>query len=173
MKKVFVILMCCLGLAFTSCKPDPEPEPEPKPYEQFLGEFLGSIELQGVLTSVMFPGTELPLDGSTFQLGAKIDAGSSDDQVYVTFTVQEENYVTNGTVNGNTIEFGTLSYTYVENTQEFTVHLDLTGTLSDDTNTITLTGPYTGNGDVNFQGITMVMDAKGDVTGTLSRLATK
>ena len=164
MKKVFVILMCCLGLAFTSCKPDP------KPYEKFLGEYLGNILLEGTCTAPMFPGIELDLNGASFQLGARIDAGSNDNQVYVTFTVQDESYTTTGTVKDNTIEFGTLSYTYVEGISEFTVHLDLTGTLTSD-NQITLTGPFTGNGDVTYQGMTMVMDTQGSVTGSLNRLA--
>ena len=158
--------MCCLGLAFTSCKPDP------KPYEKFIGEYLGNIELEGKLSAVLIPGVEMDLTGAQFSLGAKIDPSSNDDQVYVTFTVQEEHYTTTGNVKDSTIEFGTLSYTYVDNTTnaEFTVHLDLTGTLTDE-NTITLTGPFTGNGGVTYEGMTMDMITEGSVTGSLNRLA--
>lgn len=158
--------MCCLGLAFTSCKPDP------KPYEKFVGEYLGNIELEGKLTAVAVPGVELDLTGAHFSLGAKIDPSTNENQVYVTFTVQEENYTTTGNVKDNTIEFGTLSYTYVDKTTntEFLVHLDLTGTLTNE-NTITLTGPFTGNGGVTYEGMTMIMNTSGSVTGSLNRLA--
>ena len=164
MKKVFVILMCCLGLAFTSCKP------EEKPYEKFVGNYLGNIELQGKLTSPLFPGVEYELDGSTFELRAKIEPGTADDKVIVTFTIQDESYTTTGTVSEEQIEFGTLSYTYVEEPSTFTVFLNLTGTLSNQ-NLITLTGPYTGNGDVTMEGMTLVMNAAGNVTGELNKLA--
>ena len=159
--------MCCLGIAFTSCKP------EPKPYEKFLGTYLGEILLEGKLTAPLFPDIELDLDGAHFALEAKIDAGSSDDQVYVTFTVEDEYHTVTGTVVDNTIQFGTLSYTYVETVSntEFTVHLDLTGNLSADGNQIILTGPYTGEGGVTMNDITLNMQANGSVTGNLNRLA--
>ena len=158
--------MCCLGIAFTSCKP------EPKPYEKFIGEYLGNIVLEGKLSAVAIPGVEMDLTGATFSLGAKIDPGSNDNEVSVTFTVEDENHTVTGTVVDNTIQFGTLSYTYVETVSntEFTVHLDLTGNLSADGNQIILTGPYTGEGGVTMNDITLNMQANGSVTGNLNRL---
>lgn len=173
MKKIFVIMMCCLGLAFASCTPK-----EPA-NQKFIGDYLGTMYLNGTVTSPQLSqlGMEsYPLENVEFQLQTNIVAGSNDDEVFVTFTIDDESYVTTGTVVDNTIQFGTISYNYVEtqSNTDLTINLSLTGVLNE--NVITLSGPFTGSGVATIEiqeGFSLAFDltASGNVNGSVHRLA--
>lgn len=169
MKKVFVILMCCLSLAFASCKPE-------KPAnEKFIGNYLGTIVMNGTISIPAqsgIPEMTEPIDNAPVQLHTNIAAGENNNSVVVTFTIEGEKYITTGTVVDNTIQFGTLSYHYVEGYSDLTVNLVLTGVLNE--NKITLSGPFTGSGIANLGipglPIAISLTASGDVNGTVNRL---
>lgn len=179
MKKMLILMMCCLAVAFTSCKPDPEPEPDPTPTtpnEIFIGNYTGTIYLNGVATAPQFQQYNLPdypIDSMEFTLNANITKGETDNDVNVLFSINEEEYNTKGTVNGSTINFGTLSYTYVEGPSTFHVNLDLTGNLNSNKNSLGLTGPFDGTGNVTFEEFPIPVDltATGTVTGSLTKIS--
>lgn len=171
MKRLFIIMMCCLGLAFTSCKPKPVPA-----NQAFLGSYLGTITLTGnasapELANFGLP-TEFPLENMDFILNAVITSGESDDKVIVNFSIQEETYQQTCTVNARKLYFGTISYRYTFENNDFTVNLDLEGTLSEDGNSITLAGPYIGGGSVSLPGfpISINLDVTGNVDGVINRI---
>lgn len=181
---MLVLMMCCMAIAFASCKPDPEPTPDPTPdptpapaNEIFLGDYSGKIYLNGIATAPQFQSLQLPLeypiDSMEFPLNANITAGDTDKSVNVAFSINEESYNTTGTVNGSQIIFGVLSYTYVEGPSTFHVNLNLTGDLitNSDKNRIELTGPFDGTGNVTIEGFPVPLDltVEGTVTGTLSK----
>lgn len=173
--KTLALMLCVMAVAFTSCKPDPDPQPEPEPAAAnaiFLGTYEGSIYLNGTATAPQFQQLnmpDLPIDSMEFLLRAEISAGSTDETVNVLFSISDETYETTGTGNGTRVNFGTLSYTYTENTSVFTVNLDLTGQLGDSKDRLTLTGPFTGTGNVTMTGYPIALDltTNGDVTGSL------
>ena len=182
MKKALVLLLSCLAIAFTSCKPDPTPEPDPTPDPTpanavFIGNYSGSIFLNGNatspdLTALNLPG--YPIDSLEFLLSAQVTAGDTDESVNVVFTISDENYTTKGSVNGNEINFGTLSYTYVEGSSSFLVNLDLVGDLGQAKDELILSGPFNGTGTVTatFQGIPVTLNnlnATGNVSGKLAK----
>lgn len=171
--KTLALMMCFIAIAFTSCKPDPQPEPEPTPANAiFLGTYEGSIYLNGTATApelIAMGIASLPIDSMEFVLRADISAGSNDQSVDVVFSISDENYETTGTVNDMQVNFGTLSYTYVENSTTFKVDLDLTGLLGNTKNQLTLTGPFTGTGIVTMDNypVALTLTTSGTVSGTL------
>lgn len=170
MKKVFVIMMCCLGLAFASCKPE-----QVAPNAAFVGSYVGSIYLVGTATApelanMGYPA-EIPLDSMQFIVNADITAGETKETVLVKFSIDEDTYEHTSTVNGKQMSFGTITYHYTVQGNDFTVDLVLDGILSDDANRIALSGPFTGNGKVIISGIPIPISLQvaGDVTGTINR----
>ncbi|MCR5014594.1 MAG: hypothetical protein K6A28_07455 [Bacteroidales bacterium] len=172
MKKSLVLMMCCLVLAFASCNSDKEQEAVNK---KFIGSFAGTIYLNGTANAPQlaeFGMTQgLPLENMGFDLIADITAGSNDETVNVLFTIpgepEDQSYQTTGTCNGNTISFGDLTYHYVEDISTLDVILTLTGELNGET--MTLTGPATGNGSVMLEGFPILLDLNvtADVTGSI------
>lgn len=237
MKKLFLLMMCCLAIAFTSCKPDrtitvssdpteggtitgagtythgetctltakpnngyafvnwTENDTEvshnvkysfeatydrhltahfnktapTSPNEIFIGSYSGSIYLNGTATAPQFETLSQPIDSMEFKLDAEITAGANDNSVNVVFTIDGESYETTGTVSQMQINFGTLSYTYVESPSTFQVDLDLTGRLDTNKNKLNLSGPFNGTGNVTIEGFPLPLDLTtvGTVTGTL------
>lgn len=175
MKKSIVMLMCCIAMAFVSCGKDPQPETEPA-NQKFIGYFDGNIYLNGTANAPQlaqnFP-EGMPIDSMMFHLTANITAGATDDAVNVLFSIIDEDenptYQTTGTVNGNTINFGNLTYHYVEGPSTFDVTLTLTGNLNGEN--IDLTGPATGTGKVTIEGFPVQLDLTVDaqVDGHLVR----
>lgn len=171
MKKIFVIMMCCLGLAFASCTKEPA-------NKKFVGDYLGTMYLNGTVTSPQLSQLGMdafPLENTEVKLQTNIVAGSKDDEVFVTFTIDDESYVTSGTVVDNTLQFGTLSYNYVEEqtNTDLIINLTLTGVLNE--NVITLSGPFTGSGiaTIDLEGFSLALNlsASGNVNGAVHRLA--
>lgn len=165
MKKTLVLLMCCLAMAFASCHKDPQPTPENEPAnKRFIGFYEGNIYLNGTANAPQLAQFNmpdgLPLDSMMFQLTANITAGENDETANVLFTIisepENQSYETTGTVSGNTINFGDLTYHYVEGPSTFDVTLTLTGNLNG--NALTLTGPATGTGKVNIEGFPVPLD---------------
>lgn len=166
MKKVFILMMCCIAMAFASCKPEQEPA-----NQKFIGTYEGDIYINGTANSPQFADIMpegIPLDSMGFHLTADITAGEKDDIVNVLFAIvdgdETHSYNTTGSVNGNNIDFGDLSYTYVEGPNTLTVVLTLMGVLNNDV--IVLNGPATGNGKVVLEGFSMSYDPTLDLTIT-------
>lgn len=169
MKKLLVMVLCCLAVAFTSCKPDPE-EPAEAANKKFLGFYNGSLVLTGTATATIpvEPYTwEIPLDSLSFPVSTEITAGANDNSVKVAFIIDNERYDTDCTVAGNQVNFGQVSYHYTEDGNDFTVNLNLTGDLSG--TRINLSGPYDGTGTVNLPDfpIAVPITVTGNINGSL------
>jgi len=172
MKKTLVLMMCCLALAFASCKSDKEQEAANK---KFIGNFEGTIYLNGTANAPQLEELGitqgLPLENMGFDLIADITTGSNDETVNVLFTIpgepEDQSYQTTGSCDGNTVSFGDLTYHYVEDANVFDVTLTLTGELNGET--MTLTGPATGTGSVMLEGFPIPLDLNvtADVTGSI------
>lgn len=177
MKKTLVLLMCCLAMAFASCHKDPQPTPQAEPAnERFKGYYEGDIYLNGTATAPQlaeFNMPSIPLDSMMFHLTAEITPADNDAKTNVLFTIisepENQSYATTATANGNTISFGDLTYHYVEGPSTFDVTLTLTGNLNG--NTLTLTGPATGTGQVVIDGFPVSLDitVEANVSGDIKK----
>ena len=179
MKKLLVLMMCSFALAFASCNPEPEPEPQQgSANHQFIGQYDGFIDLTGNANAPQLANFNMPdgmpIDSMMFHLTADITAGQNDNDVNVVFAIvaepENQTYETSGTVNGNTINFGELTYTYVESPSTFDVTLTLTGNLEG--NTLNLSGPASGTGQVVLDGFPIALDltVEGNVEGSVSKI---
>lgn len=174
MKKLLVLMMCGFALVFASCHPEPNPQQEPA-NQKFIGQYDGSIYLTGTATAPQLAQFNMPngmpIDSMMFHLTADITAGQTDNDVNVVFAIvtepENQTYETSGTVNGNTINFGNLTYSYVEGPSSFDVTLTLTGNLEG--NILNLSGPATGTGQVVMDGFPIALDltVEGNVEGSL------
>ncbi|MBR4391586.1 MAG: hypothetical protein IKT08_05735 [Bacteroidales bacterium] len=178
MKKLLVLMLCMAAIAFTSCKPDPEPEPEPDvtPTEAFTGHYDGILYLNATATAPQLgEDYAYTFDSTAFHLTADLTPGDNDETVNVLFTMlsdsEDQTYETTGTVSGNTINFGDLTYHYVENISTFDVTLTLSGELNN--NALALNGPAIGTGYVSYMGMMLDITVVGTVDGTLNKTTSK
>ncbi|MCR5014039.1 MAG: hypothetical protein K6A28_04615, partial [Bacteroidales bacterium] len=157
--------LCCLAVAFTSCKPDPE-EPAEAANKKFIGAYDGTLVLNGTANATlpMEPyNMEIPLDSLCFVLSAEIEAGDTDESVTVTFVIDNEGYESHGTITNTQIIFEPISYHYTEEGNDFTVNLNLEGNLEG--TTVKLSGPYDGTGTINMPDFPIAVPLT--VTGTI------
>lgn len=165
MKKIFALMACCLAIVFTACNDDPD-EPYVAPNKAFVGYYSGPITVNAVSPEL---GENLPFN-FTVTLNADIQAGSADDKVDVVFSIDENTYETQGTVSGSNLNFGTLTYQYVEGPSVFDVNLYLTGTLSTSEKTLlSMDGTCDGSGTVLFEGMVIPLTMTGTVNGTMTK----
>lgn len=140
--------------------------------QKFIGSYSGAIVLDGTLSVPNAPQYSMPLEGLSIDLTAVITAGDTDDMVHVVFTMNKEDYETDASVDGNSIDFGVLSYNYKENNGS-DVMIQMTPTSMLEGNTINMTGPFQGVGQATFPEvpIPVPLSATGSFTGTLTKTA--
>ena len=171
MKKFIIALVCSVAVLFSACKPDPivEPEPEPIPTnEKFLGNYSGFLEVNGEATAPeLGEETSMPIDSLRFEVTALMNPGTTEFDIIALFTINGESMEVTGTCNENKIDFGDLTYHYVENISTFDVILTLSGELEGDK--LTLHGPISGEGLVELEGfpVQLNLNVDGDVNGEM------
>lgn len=169
MKKTLIIALCCLVAALAACKkkpiePTPEPDPEPIDYAaNYVGNYLGSFTLTILtmnneeVTNMSFPIDSIQMD---------IAKGEEFNAVTATVTVDNETHQTTGTATEAKADFQTVHLLIDKPEQGYQIDLDLKMEGSKaESDTLTITGSYTGNGYVVLIGETQILD---EVSGNLS-----
>ena len=171
MKKTLIIALCCLVAVLAACKKKPvEPTPEPEPIDyaaNYVGSYLGQFTLtiltmnNEAVTNMSFPVEGIQMD---------IAKGEEFNTVTATVTVDNETRQTSGTATEAKVNFETVHLIIDKPDQGYRFDLDLQmdGTKAK-SDTLNITGSFTGNGSFVFMGETQILDeVSGNLSGTLT-----
>lgn len=169
MKKTLIIALCCIAVAFASCKKTPaDPTPiDPTPSEDvnyapsFVGDYIGSYNF--AITSMNNQPQTLSFLMDNIIM--KITEGSEDNTITATVTVDNETRQTTGKTAKERIDFDFVHLTIDKPDQgyKFALDLKMEGVKADN-GILKVTGTFTGTGEFFFNGVTNVLD---EVSGTL------
>ena len=171
MKKTLIIALCCIVALMTACKKkpvDPTPDPEPVDYAaNYVGNYIGEFTLT-VLTmnNEEVNNWSFPVDSIRMDLAK----GETFNSVTATVTVDNETRYTNGTASGEKADFETVHLIIDKPDQGYRFDLDLKMEGSKAENVLNITGSFSGTGNFEFNGQTIVLD---EVSGTVSGILTK
>ena len=170
MKKTLIIALCCIAVAFASCKKKPvEPTPvDPTPTEDanYAPNYVGSYN--GSYTFVITSMNNQPQNMSFLMdnIVMNITEGTEGNTITATVTVDNETRQTTGTTTKEKIDFDFVHLTIDKPDQgyKFALDLKMDGTKTENGNLI-ITGDFTGDGEFFFNGVTNVLD---EVSGALN-----
>lgn len=174
MKKTFIIALCCLAVAFASCKKKPvDPTPvDPTPVvpvdyaSNYVGKYLGGFNF--IITSMnnQSQGMSFLIDN----IGMDITQNADTNTVSATVTVDNETRQTRGTTTEEKADFESVHLIIDKPDQHYWFELDLkmegTKTGSD---TLNITGAFSGNGKFTVEGYDPVQldEVSGKLNGSL------
>ena len=166
MKKTLIIALCSLAVVFVACKKPVEPTPEPVDYaENYVGDYLGQYLF--TITSM----NSQPMSNMTFpidNIGMLIVKGAETNTVTASVTIDNETRQTTGKASEQKVDFGTIPLTIDKPDQGymFDLSLEMEGTKVSDT--LNITGSFSGNGSFIFAGNqTILNEVSGTMTGKL------
>ena len=173
MKKTLIIALCCIAVAFASCKKKPvDPTPvDPTPAEDvnyapnYVGNYNGSYTF--AITSMNNQPQTLSFVMDNIVMN--IAQGSEDNAITATVTVDNETRQTTGKTTKEKIDFDFVHLTIDKPDQgyKFALDLKMEGTKTEG-NILNITGNFTGNGEFFFNGVTNILDeVSGNLTGEL------
>jgi hypothetical protein len=167
MKKALLVIMCCVALVFCSCNKE-------EANEKFVGTFSGKTT---ATATVIFPQLSMSetMD-EEFYLTMVIAAGEESDQVIATCSFEDEAFTLNGTVDGDNVDFETISTNINESVDGMSIQvstsIDLNGTLI--SNGLSLNGTIEGDGSVSTPvsgvSISSPITIEGTIAGNLAKL---
>ena len=162
MKKTLIIALCCITVLIAACKKE-------KPYEKFIGEYEGTVYINGTMTVTGLYTQNL--DNEPFELNFTLTQGTSDNQVILTYHPQgqSETYATTGTIADNYVDFEPITFNQNVDQSHVDATIDLEGTLSG--NDLAMIGTMNGSG--TLQTDQMLIPAQFTMNATLKGTVTK
>ena len=170
MKKTLIIALCCIAVAFASCKKKPvDPTPvDPTPSEDvnYAPNYVGSYNGSYTFAITSMNNQPQTLSFLMDNIVMNIAEGSENNNITATVTVDNETRQTTGTTTKEKIDFDFVHLTIDKPDQgyKFALDLKMEGTKTEG-NTLNVNGNFTGNGEFFFNGVTNILD---EVSGTLS-----
>ena len=166
MKKTLIIALCCIAVAFASCKKKPvDPTPvDPVDYtENYIGSYVGSYTFN--ISSIN--GQPQPFSFEMDNIRMDIAKGTGDNVITATVTIDDVTRQTTGIAKEDKADFDFVHLGVVK--PEFAIELDFkmeaTKIASD---TLNITGTFTdGTGWILFGQQIDITDAEGTLSGIL------
>ena len=162
MRKTVFIAMFFIAALFVACNKE-------KPYEKFVGAYTGTVLLEGTVNLATPVPSSVPSE-VTLPLDINLQAGDADDKLKLVFSQENEdqNYVVEGTVSGNTVVFEPFVLKKDIDGSEVDITLNMDGTLEGIT--LSLSGTFSGSGNKLVSTMLVPFTVDGTVTGTLDKL---
>ena len=169
MKKSLLIALCCIALSFAACKPDNPTPVDPVDNvdysENYVGDYIGSYTFNITSMNNQPQALGFPIDN----IGMSITKGEGDNAIIATVTVDNETRQTRGTSKADKVDFESVNLAIDKPDQLYSFSLDLKmeGKKAD-TDTLNITGTFSGNGKFTFAGQENILDeVSGNMTGKL------
>lgn len=164
MKKTLIIALCCITVLFAACKKE-------KPYEKFIGNYDGTVLVNGALKFPFFPQLNKEINNEPFELNFALTQGETDDQVILTYAPsgQNQTFTTTGNIKDNFVDFAPIIVNQDIDQSHLNASIDLEGTLANDE--LALTGTLTGNGSLKTDEMTLSVDytIEGTMAGSVKK----
>jgi hypothetical protein len=143
------------------------------PVEEGIGTYAGMIDINGHITSNEIAGQSYDEDYSFSGIPVEIILGENvEGGVNATFEVEGAPVTLYGTMEDNTIHFNDFHFYKDINllqTVLLKLNMDMTAVLSEDHNTLTLSGPCDGEGSTQVVATNFKVEMTGVIDGTLTR----
>lgn len=168
MKKGIIIALCSLAVLFVACKKPVEPTPEPIDYTpNYVGNYIGQFLFSDIkMVSNGQPQTisSLPIENIRMEI-AKTEQFN---EITATVTVDNESRQTSGTATAEKADFKAVRLIIDKPDQNYSFNLDLKMEGAKESDTLNITGTFSGDGTLTFNGVENILkEVSGNLNGKL------
>ncbi len=164
MKKTIIIALSFLAVLFAACNKPVEPTPPSVDYSaNYVGNYVGQFlfnDISMTMAGQTQTGISFPIDS----IGMSITKGSEANAIIATVTVDNETRQTAGTSMEEKADFESIHLIIDKPDQGYKFELDLKMEGTKESDTLNITGTFTGDGRFIFNEMETVLD---EVTGNL------
>lgn len=160
MKKTIIIALSCLAVLFAACN---KPTPPVDYSDNYVGDYVGQFLFNDISMTVAGQtqnGISFPIDS----INMSITKGSEANAITATVTVDNETRQTAGTSMEEKADFESIHLIIDKPDQGYKFELDLKMEGTKESDTLNITGTFTGDGRFIFNEMETILD---EVTGNL------
>ena len=166
MKKTLIIVLCCMALSLVACKKHVDPTPVDYT-ENYVGNYIGQFlfsDVKMVSNGQTQTGFSFPIEN----IGMEIAKTEQFNEITVTVTVDNETRQTLGTATKEKADFETVHLVIDKPDQLYKFNLDLKMEGTKESDTLNITGTFSGDGTFTFNGVeNFLNEVSGNLSGNL------